>query len=253
VLEAASKAHPLTPQPTEAGGATESDSKRTSEGGIDTTLSIVLLLTVMTIAPSFLVMTTSFTRIVIVLGLLRQALGTQWLPPTQVIVGLSLFMTLLVMAPTFDRINEQAIKPMSAKQIDSQQAWDVASGHLKDFMFEQIDYADNWDDLYMILEYRGIDTSNPEKITRGEVDLLSLTPAFILSELKVAFLMGFRLYLPFLIIDLVVSSMLVSMGMFMLPPALISLPFKILLFVMSDGWHLVAGNLLASFAIPGAT
>jgi flagellar biosynthetic protein FliP len=221
-------------------------------GDIDSSLSILMLLTVLTIAPSFLVMTTSFTRIVIVLGLLRQAMGTQWLPPTQVIVGLSLFMTLLVMAPTFDRINEQAIKPLSAKEIDKQQAWDVASGHLKDFMFEQIDHADNWDDLYMVLDYRGVDTSQPENLTRGDVDLLSIVPAFILSELKVAFLMGFRLYLPFLIIDLVISSVLVSMGMFMLPPVLISLPFKILLFVMSDGWHLVAGNILASFAIPGA-
>ena len=109
------------------------------------------------------------------------------------IVGLSLFMTLLVMAPTFDRINEQAIKPLSAKEIDKQQAWDVASGHLKDFMFEQIDYSDNWDDLYMVLDYRGVDTSEPEKLTRGDVDLLSIIPAFILSELKVAFLMGFRL------------------------------------------------------------
>ena len=124
---------------------------------------------------------------------------------------------------------------------------------MRDFMFDQIEYSDNWQDVYMVLNYRGIDTSSPDQLTRGDVDMLTLVPAFVLSELKVAFLMGFRLYLPFLIIDMVVASVLISMGMLMLPPVLISLPFKLLLFVLVDGWRLVAGNLLSSFAVPGVT
>lgn len=215
--------------------------------GLSTSLSILILLTVLTIAPSLLVMTTAFTRIVIVLSLLRQAIGTQSLPPSQVVVGLSLFMTLLVMAPTFERINKEAIVPLNNNQIDQLQAWSAAKEPLRDFMFAQIEHAGNWEDVYMILDYRGI-TKPREQMTRGDVDMLSLIPAFILSELKVAFLMGFRLYLPFLIIDMVVSSVLISMGMLMLPPVLVSLPFKLLLFVLVDGWRLVVGNLLYSFA-----
>jgi len=221
------------------------------KGGMSTALSILLLLTVLSIAPALLVMTTSFTRIVVVLSLLRQAIGTQSLPPSQVIVGLSLFMTFLVMAPTFDRINREALMPLQANEIDDMTAWNNAKQPLRDFMFAQIDHAGNWSDLYMVLNYRKIDTSDPSKLKREDVDMLSLIPAFILSELKVAFLLGFRLYLPFLIIDMVVASVLISMGMMMLPPVLISLPFKLLLFVLVDGWALVAGNLLNSFATSG--
>ncbi len=218
------------------------------QGGLSGALSILLLLTVLTVAPAILILCTSFTRIVVVLTLLRQAIGTQNLPPSQVIIGLSVFMTLLVMAPTFDRINKEAIAPLNENRIDQIEAWSRAKQPIRDFMFAQIDHAGNWEDVYMILNYRGIDTSRPERLTEGDVDMLTLVPAFILSELKVAFLMGFRLYLPFLIIDMVISSVLISMGMMMLPPVLISLPFKLLLFVLVDGWRLVVGNLLNSFS-----
>jgi len=223
------------------------------KGGLSGALSILLLLTVLTVAPAILILCTSFTRIVVVLTLLRQAIGTQNLPPSQVIIGLSVFMTLLVMAPTFERINKEAITPLNENQIDQIEAWTRAKKPIRDFMFAQIDHAGNWEDIYMILNYRGIDTSQRDKLTEGDVDMLTLVPAFILSELKVAFLMGFRLYLPFLIIDMVISSVLISMGMMMLPPVLISLPFKLLLFVLVDGWRLVVGNLLNSFAIAGVT
>jgi len=221
--------------------------------GLSASLSIILLLTVLSIAPAMLVMCTSFTRVVIVLSLLRQAIGTQSLPPSQVIVGLSLFLTFLIMAPTMDRINREAIVPLQANQIDEFVAWERAKQPLRDFMFNQIEHAGNWGDVYMILNYRGIDTSEPDRLTRADVDMLSLIPAFVLSELKVAFLMGFRLYLPFLVIEMVISSILISMGMMMLPPVLISLPFKLLLFVLVDGWQLVAGSILNSFAVPGVT
>ena len=228
------------------GLAREEGSAEEPKGNLTSALSILVLLTVLTVAPALLILCTSFTRIVVVLALLRQAIGTQNLPPSQVIVGLSMFMTFLVMAPTFDRINNEVIQPLTNNEIDEVQAWSRAKKPIRDFMFAQIDYAGNWDDVYMILEYRGIDTSRPEELTEGDVDMLTLIPAFVLSELKVAFLMGFRLYLPFLIIDMVISSVLISMGMLMLPPVLISLPFKLLLFVMVDGWRLVAGNLLSS-------
>jgi len=238
----------------EAGRALPGAEPEDTSGNFHATISIVLLLTVLSLAPAILVMCTSFTRIVVVLALLRQALGTQALPPSQVIVGLALFMTLLVMAPTFKQINEQAIVPLTNEQINELEAWDRAKIPLKSFMFDQIQYAGNEADIFMILEYRGVDTSRPEELTlERDVDLITLVPAFILSELKVAFLMGFQLYLPFLIIDMVISSILISMGMMMLPPVLISLPFKLLLFVLVDGWMLVAGNLLTSFAVPGIT
>ncbi|MEM8739356.1 MAG: flagellar type III secretion system pore protein FliP [Planctomycetota bacterium] len=254
ILDNADNALPL-------GGGEDSSSESTADnpegggvdGGLSASLSIILLLTVLTLAPSILVMCTSFTRIIVVLALLRQAVGTQSLPPSQVLVGLSLFMTVLIMMPTFERINEEALQPLQAGQIDQIEAWNRTKQPLRDFMFDQIDYADNWDGVYMFMEYRGQDTSNPAELKRSDVDMITLVPAFILSELKVAFLMGFRLYLPFLVIDMVVSSVLISMGMLMLPPIFISLPFKLLLFVLVDGWRLVAGNLLNSFAVPGVT
>jgi len=224
-----------------------------ASGRLSATLSILLLLTVLSVAPAILVMATSFTRIVIVLALLRQAIGTQSLPPSQVITGLALFMTFLIMGPTFQKVNQQALMPLQDGQIGQFEAWRRARQPVRDFMFDQIEYAGNWESVYMILNYRGVDTSEPTELTRGDVDMLTLVPSFILSELKVAFLMGFRLYLPFLIIDMVVASVLISMGMMMLPPILISLPFKLLLFVMVDGWQLVAGNLMDSFAVPGVT
>jgi flagellar biosynthetic protein FliP len=189
---------------------------------------------------------------VIVLSLLRQALGTQSLPPSQVIVGLSLLLTLLVMSPTIERINKDALAPLQASKIDSLQAWELAKQPLRDFMFDQIEHAGNQQDIYMLLRYRGVDTRDTRSLQRKDVDMIVLVPAYVLSELKVAFLMGFRLYLPFVVIDMVISSVLISMGMLMLPPVLISLPFKLLLFVLVDGWRLVVGNLLSSFATTAA-
>jgi flagellar biosynthetic protein FliP len=217
-------------------------------GGISTTLNIMVMLTVVTLAPAIMLMTTCFVRIVIVLGLLRRAIGTQSLPPPQVLMSLALFMTLLVMAPTIDRINREAIAPYRAGEItDYETLWQRAKQPLRDFMFDQIEATGNWSGVYMLLEYRGIDTSEPEALTRADVDMITLIPAFMLSELKTAFVMGFRVYLPFLVVDMIIASLLISMSMMMLPPILISLPFKILLFVLVDGWALVVGSLLTSF------
>lgn len=236
-----------------ASGGEQAPSPSTS-GGLSTSLSILLLLTILTLVPSILVMCTSFTRIVVVLALLRQALGTQSLPPTQVVVGLSLFLTFLVMAPTLERINAEVLQPMQDPEVEMNEieAWDKAKQPLRDFMFAQIDHAGNWDSVYMLMEWREPgSTKDRSELRRADVDMLTLTPAFMLSELKVAFLLGFRLYLPFLVIDMVISSVLISMGMLMLPPVLISLPFKLLLFVLVDGWNLVVANLLSSFVTPG--
>jgi flagellar biosynthetic protein FliP len=221
------------------------------EGGLSASLNIVLLLTVLSLAPALMILCTCFTRMVIVLGLLRQALGTQGLPPSQVIVGLSLFITFAVMAPTMQRVYGEGIRPYADGEItDYTVAWERAKQPMRDFMFAQIEATGNWSGVYMMLNYRGIDTSDPARLTRADVDMLSLIPAYILSELKVAFLMGFRIYLPFLVIDMVIASMLISMGMLMLPPVLISLPFKLLLFVLVDGWQLVVGSLMTSVVQP---
>jgi len=234
-------------------GATSGEGASGPNSGFSTTLSILLLLTVLTLVPAVLVMCTSFTRIVVVLALLRQALGTQQLPPTQVITGLALFLTLLVMAPTLERLNTEVIKPMQdpdAEPMTQEETWEKAKAPIRDFMFAQIEYAGNWDSIYMLMEWREPgSTKDPGSLKRKDVDMLTLVPGFMLSELKVAFLLGFRLYLPFLVIDMVVSSVLISMGMLMLPPVLISLPFKLLLFVLVDGWNLVVANLLNSFDV----
>ena len=220
-----------------------------TEDGLSASLNILLLLTVLSLVPSVLILCTCFTRIVIVLGLLRQALGTQGLPPSQVVIGLSLFITLVVMAPTMKRMYVEGVKPYAdGEEKNYEVAWTNTVQPLRDFMFNQIEATGNWSSVYMMLNYRGIDTSEPEKLTRADVDLLSLIPAYILSELKVSFLMGFRVYLPFLVIDMVIASMLISMGMLMLPPVLISLPFKLLLFVLVDGWQLIVGTLMSSVA-----
>jgi flagellar biosynthesis protein FliP len=222
-----------------------------SRGGLSAAINILIVLTVVSLAPSIMLMTTCFMRIIIVLGVLKQALGTQSIPPPQVTVALALFMTLLVMTPTIDRINQEAVVPYRAGQIaDHGELWDRAKQPVRDFMFDQIEATENWSCLYMVLNYRGVDTSRPERLTRSDVDMVSLIPAYMLSELKVAFLMGFRVYLPFLVIDMVISSLLISMSMMMLPPVLVSLPFKVLLFVLVDGWQLVVGSLMQSFVQP---
>lgn len=221
--------------------------------GLSASINILVVLTVLSLAPSIMLMTTCFVRIVVVLGLLKQAIGTQSLPPPQVIVGLALFMTLLVMAPTFDRIHAEAVVPYSRGEIrDYDELWARARQPMRDFMFAQIDATGNWSSLYMVLNYRGVDTSRPEELTTADVDMVSLVPAFMLSELKAAFMIGFKVYLPFLVIDMVIAALLISMGMMMLPPVLISLPFKLLLFVLVDGWQLVVGSLMSSFRRPDA-
>lgn len=221
-------------------------------GGLSTAINVVLVLTVITLVPSIILMCTCFLRIVVVLGLLKQALGTQQMPPSQVMLGLSLILTMVVMAPTIDRINKEAVNPYRAGKITTYDSlWDASKNPVRDFMFDQIDATGNYSSLYMIMNYRGIDTSDPSKLTRKDVDMVTLVPAFVLSELKVAFLMGFRIMLPFLVIDLVISAILIAMNMMMLPPVLISLPFKLLLFVLVDGWQLIVGSLLHSFKTGG--
>ena len=190
-----------------------------------------------------LIMMTSFTRIVIVFSLLRQAMGTQQLPPNQILIGLSLFMTFLVMGPTWQRVNDEAIQPYMSGDLDQKTALASALTPIRDFMEGQIKINHNEEDVLMLHRFRGQgDPKNWE-----DVSTITLIPAYMLSELKTAFIMGFKIYLPFLIIDVVISTILISMGMMMLPPVLISLPFKLLLFVLVDGWHLITSSLISSF------
>ncbi len=224
------------------------------EGGLSSSLNILLLLTVLTLAPAIFILCTCFTRVLIVLAMMRQAMGTQSLPPSQIITGLALFITFIIMTPTFQRMYDEGIRPYAAGEVkDYDITWQRTKQPLRDFMFAQLESTGNWGGVYMILEYRGVDTSDPRQLTRSDVDMLTLIPAYILGELKMAFLMGFRIYLPFLVIDMVIASMLISMGMLMLPPVLISLPFKVLLFVLVDGWQLVVGSVMTSVAQPEAT
>lgn len=228
------------------GGGGEGQARKAP--GLSAAMNVVIVLTVLGLVPTIMLMCTCFLRIVIVLSLLKQALGTAQMPPSQVMLGLSLVLSLLVMTPTIDRIRAEAIGPYQRGEIQSyEKLWEASKQPVRDFMFDQIEATGNWSSLYMILNYRGVDTSDPSRLTRADVDMVSLVPAFVLSELKTAFLMGFRIYLPFLVIDMVISALLISMSMMMLPPVLISLPFKLLLFVMVDGWQLVCGSLLTSF------
>jgi flagellar biosynthetic protein FliP len=232
----------------------------TSRQGLSSALQIVLMLTVLTLAPAILLMTTCFVRIIVVLGLLRQALGTQQLPPSQVITSIALFMTLLLMWPVWSDAYTGAVAPYTRGDINPEtgrpfqlfaetgqppEAWDRAVAPLRRFMAQQIEVAGNSDDVWLFYEYYPPQGKPPA--TYDEVPLPVLLPAFMLSELKVAFLIGFQIYLPFLILDIVVASVTISMGMLMLPPVMISLPLKLLLFVLVDGWHLVVGMLLESF------
>lgn len=217
--------------------------------GVSASLQILVLLTVLTLVPSILVMTTAFPRVIVVLALLRQAVGTPQLPPGQVLLGLSLFITMLVMAPTWHKIQTDALAPYLNNELGQREAFDRTAGHLKGFMYRQIEQAGNFEDMYLFLEYAEDREIPPDEVVDvAQVPLTVMIPAFMLSELKTAFIMGFRIYLPFLVIDMVIATILLSMGMMMLPPVLISLPFKILLFVLADGWHLVVETLLFSFA-----
>ncbi|HEX8525232.1 MAG TPA: flagellar type III secretion system pore protein FliP [Tepidisphaeraceae bacterium] len=210
---------------------------------VKSTLQLVVMLTILSLAPAILLMMTSFTRIIIVLSLLRQALGTQQLPPNQVLTGLALFMTFLIMGPTWTRINSDALQPYLNDQIDQPTAISRAQAPIRGFMTQQIQYAGNDEDVFVFTDA----AKQARPTSWDQVSFSALVPAFILSELKTAFLMGFKIYLPFLIIDLVVSTVLISMGMMMLPPVLVSLPFKLALFVLVDGWRLITGNLIGSF------
>lgn len=207
-------------------------------GKVSSALQILFLLTILTLAPSILIMTTSFARIIIVLSFLRQAMGTQQTPPTQVLIGLGLFLTLFVMGPTWSEINEKALQPYLNEEISQMDALKLAEAPLKSFMLAQTREKD----LSLF-----VNLGDGERGSDSEVEIQSLIPAFIISELKTAFQIGFLIYIPFLILDMVVASILLSMGMMMLPPVLISLPFKLMLFVMVDGWYLIVGSLIRSF------
>jgi flagellar biosynthetic protein FliP len=208
-------------------------------------MQILVLLTVLSLAPAILLMMTSFTRIIIVMSLLRQALGTQQLPPNQVLIGLALFMTFLIMGPTWQRVNAEALQPYMNGKIDQSQALTAAQGPVRKFMEHQIETSHNESDVDLFMQF----AHQPRATNWDQVSTITMVPAFMLSELKTAFLLGFKVYLPFLIIDMVIASVLVSMGMMMLPPVLISLPFKLLLFVLVDGWRLIAGSLMGSFGM----
>ncbi|MGD0516627.1 MAG: flagellar type III secretion system pore protein FliP [Thermoguttaceae bacterium] len=216
----------------------------TSPEGLSSTIQVMLLLTVLSLAPALLLMTTCFVRIVVVLSLLRQAIGTQQLPPSQVITTLSLFLTFLIMAPVWKQVYYEAVVPYTEHRISLDEAWKSGVSPVRRFMSQQIERTKNSEDIYLFMNYLP-DQAEPKSY--DDVPLVALLPAFMLSELKTSFLIGFQIYLPFLILDIVVSSVLVSMGMLMLPPVLISLPFKLLLFVLVDGWHLVVGMLMESF------
>jgi flagellar biosynthetic protein FliP len=207
--------------------------------GVSTSVKLLLLLTVLSIAPSILILMTCFTRIIIVLSFVRTSLATQQMPPNQILLGIALFLTFFIMAPTFSEVNEKALTPLFNEEIELEEAYELASIPFKEFMSKHTRQKD----LALFLNYAGIE--RPEAIE--DIPLTALVPAFAISEIKTAFQIGFMIFIPFLVIDMVVASILMSMGMMMLPPVMISLPFKILLFVLVDGWYLIIKSLLQSF------
>ncbi len=206
---------------------------------VSTSVKLLLLLTVLSLAPSILILMTSFTRIIIVLSFVRTSLATQQMPPNQVLIGLALFLTFFVMAPTFSEVHDEALQPLFEEEITLDEAYERASTPMKEFMSKHTRQKD----LALFMNYAEID--KPDNIQ--DIPLTTLVPAFAISELKTAFQMGFMIFVPFLIIDMAVASVLMSMGMMMLPPVMISLPFKILLFVLVDGWYLITQSLLKGF------
>ncbi len=211
------------------------------QGGNDFVLSlrILLILTVLTLAPAIIIMVTSFTRIVIVLSIIRRALAVRSMPPNQVIIGLAIFMTIFIMAPVWQDVNTNAIQPYIDEQITTEEALDNTVNPLRDFMFDQTREKD----ISLFVNMADID--RPEN--QSDIPTYVLIPAFVISEIKIAFQIGFMIYIPFLMIDMVVASILMSMGMMMLPPVIISLPFKLLLFVLVDGWYLIIESLMRTF------
>ncbi|HBF58867.1 MAG TPA: flagellar biosynthetic protein FliP [Exiguobacterium sp.] len=206
--------------------------------GTATSIKLLVLLTLLSLAPSLLILMTCFTRVVVVLSFVRSALGTQQTPPNQLLVGLALFITLFVMSPVLSELNTTALKPYMADKISQDEAFDKAGDTMKRFMSKHT----RTNDLELFLKYGNYE--KPEKIE--DIPLVALVPAYAISELKTAFQIGFMIFIPFLVIDMVVSSVLMSMGMMMLPPVMIALPFKLLLFILVDGWHLIVESLLVS-------
>ncbi len=223
------------------GGVKVSFSDNPAQGEGVTTIKILLILTLLTIAPAIILAMTSFARVVIVLSFTRQALGTQSLPPNQIIVGLSLFITFFIMGPTFNQINTTALQPYIDGKINRTVFLKNASEPLKKFMFAQV-YEE---DLKLFLSHSGL-KDKPQNL--NDLSLRIIIPAFITSEIKRGFQMGFMIFIPFIVLDIIVASILMSMGMMMLPPAIISLPLKLMLFVLVNGWDLIIGSLLKSFA-----
>lgn len=216
-------------------------SSNAGSANLESTLQILLILTALSLAPSLLIMVTSFTRVIVVLHFLRTALGTQTTPPNQVLVGLALFITLAVMAPVMNQVNDEAVQPFMSGEIKQEAAIERGIAPIKEFMLKQTREKD----LKLFMDINNQKSEDMENV--DDIPVLTVIPAFIISELRAAFIIGFILYLPFIVMDMVVSSTLMSMGMMMLPPTVISLPFKILLFILADGWNLVVGQLVQSF------
>ncbi len=214
--------------------------KATNPEDVSLTLQILLLMTVLSLAPAILILTTAFTRFIVVFHFLKQALGTPHMPPAQVMVGLALFLTLFIMAPVWNKINNDALQPYMKNELTLEAAYDKAIVPLREFMFKNT----REEDLALFVKM----TNAHKPDNRDEVSLQAIIPAFAISELRTGFQIGFILFIPFLIIDMVIASILMSMGMMMLPPVMISLPFKILLFVLVDGWNLIVGTLLTSYS-----
>jgi flagellar biosynthetic protein FliP len=208
-------------------------------GDVVSSLRILFILTIISLAPSILVMMTSFTRVIVVLHFVRSAIGTQQTPPNQVLVGLALFITLFIMSPIITEVNTEAIQPYSAGEITQEEAIERGLEPIREFMFEQV----NDKDLALFIDISGVE----EVTDYDSIPTTTLIPAFIISELRAAFIIGFLIYIPFIVIDMIVASTLMSMGMMMLPPVTISMPFKLLLFVLADGWSLVIGELVKTF------
>jgi len=217
----------------------------TSPEGLGSTLQGMLLLAVLSLAPAVLLMTTCYVRIVVVLSLLRQAIGAQNLPPTQVITTLALFLTFFIMTPAWKQVYDRAVMPYTQQKIDAQQAWTAGAAPIRRFMSAQIENTKNTEDVWLFVNYLPDRPAAPKSY--DDVPLQALLPAFMLSELKTSFLIGFQIYLPFLVLDVVAASVMTSMGMLMVPPVLVSLPLKLILFVLVDGWRLVVEMLLQSF------
>ncbi|MBU2701999.1 flagellar biosynthetic protein FliP [Sporomusaceae bacterium BoRhaA] len=234
-LSSSAMAAPLIPIPSVTIGVDNASSPQE----VATSLQILFALTVLTLAPSILVMMTSFTRIIIVLSFLRSALAAQQMPPNQILVGLALFLTFFTMSPYIDQVNQDALQPYLAGTLDQPTAMSKALNPMREFMFKQT----RENDIALFVNI----ADGPRPASQAEVPTMTLIPAFVISELKTAFQIGFLIYIPFIVIDMVVASTLMSMGMMMVPPVMISMPFKILLFILVDGWHLIVQSLITSF------